>query len=84
MRCYISFKDHVTNEEIRSRIQNADGVYDYFLKFYGENTGTEMVWLHLEIFWHGNDNSAGDSERSEKERKERRTDEKITSKNDRT
>ena len=28
-----------------------------------------MVWLHLKIFWHGEDNSAGGSERNEKERK---------------
>ena len=28
-----------------------------------------MVWPHLKILWHGEDNSAGDSERSKKERK---------------
>ena len=28
-----------------------------------------MVWPHLKILWHGKDNSAGDSERSKKERK---------------
>ena len=27
-----------------------------------------MVWPHLKILWHGKDNSAGDSERSKKER----------------
>ena len=36
MRCYrrllnISYKDHVTNEEVRSKIQNATGVYDELL-----------------------------------------------------
>ena len=36
MRCYrrllnISYKDHVTNEEVRNRIQNATGVYDGLL-----------------------------------------------------
>ena len=36
MRCYrrlpnISYKDHVTNEEVRNRIQNAIGVYDDLL-----------------------------------------------------
>ena len=36
MRCYrrllnISYKDHVTNEEIRNRIQNAIGVHDDLL-----------------------------------------------------
>ena len=28
-----------------------------------------MVWPHLKILWYGEDNSAGDSERSKKERK---------------
>ena len=28
-----------------------------------------MVWSHLKILWHGEDNSAGDSERDKKERK---------------
>ena len=28
-----------------------------------------MVWPHLKILWHGEDNSARDSERSKKERK---------------
>ena len=28
-----------------------------------------MVWPHLKILWHGEDNSAGDNERSKKERK---------------
>ena len=36
MRCYrrllnISYKDHVTNEEVRNRIQNATGVHDNLL-----------------------------------------------------
>ena len=36
MRCYrrhlnISYKDHVTNEEVRNRIQNAIGVHDDLL-----------------------------------------------------
>ena len=36
MRCYrrllnISYKDHVTNEEVRNRIQNAIGVHDNLL-----------------------------------------------------
>ena len=39
-----------------------------------------MVWPHLKIFWHGEDNSARDSERSKKE-EDRRRDGKITSRN---
>ena len=41
-----------------------------------------MVWPHLKILWHGEDNSVGDSERSKKERKTRRVG-KITSSNGR-
>ena len=28
-----------------------------------------MVWPHLKILWHGEDSSAGDSEKNKKERK---------------
>ena len=28
-----------------------------------------MIWPHLKILWHGEDNSAGDSERSKNETK---------------
>ena len=43
-----------------------------------------MVWPHLKILGHGEANSAGDSERSKKERKtEGRRDEKIISRNER-
>ena len=34
-----------------------------------KETETQMVWPHLKILWHGEDNSARDSERSKKERK---------------
>ena len=30
---------------------------------------TQMVWSHLKMLWHGEDNTAGDSERNKKERK---------------
>ena len=36
---------------------------------HGKETETQMVWPHLKILWHSEDNSAGDSERSKKERK---------------
>ena len=36
---------------------------------HGKEMETEMVWPHLKILWYGEDNSAGDSERSKKERK---------------
>ena len=55
----------MTNEEISNRIQNAIGVHGE----HGKETEIQMVWPHLKILWHGEDNSAGDSERSKKERK---------------
>ena len=36
---------------------------------HGEETETQKVWPNLKILWHGEDSSAGDSERSKKERK---------------
>ena len=36
---------------------------------HGKETETQMVWPHLKILWHGEDNSARDSERSKKKRK---------------
>ena len=46
MRCYrrllnISYKDHVTNEEVRNRIQNAIGVHDDLLTMVKE---TKLRW----------------------------------------
>ena len=55
----------MTNEVVRNRIQNATEGLDDLLT----ETETQMLWPHLKIFWHGEDNSAGDSERSKKERK---------------
>ena len=43
--------------------QNATGVYDDLLIM------KKRKCPHLEILWHGEDNSAGHSERSKKERK---------------
>ena len=60
----ISYKGHVTNEEVRNRIQNTIGSPNYC-----KETETQMVWPHLKILWHGEDNSVRDSERSKKEKK---------------
>ena len=72
MRCYkrlmnISYKDHVTNEGIRNRTQNAIGVHDDLLTMVKK---TQMVWPHLKILGHGEDNSAGD-------KKERKTEDEM-------
>ena len=63
----ISYKYHATNEEVHIRIQNAIGMPDYL--HHGEETENQIVKPHLKIHSHGEDNSAGDSERSKKERK---------------
>ena len=39
---------------------------------HGKETETQMVWPHLKILWHGEDNSAKDSERSKEEEEDRR------------
>ena len=59
----VSYIDHVTNEEVRNRIQKAIGVHDDLL------TMIKKVWAHLKVLGHGGDSSAGDSERNKKERK---------------
>ena len=42
-----------------------------------------MVWPHLKILWHGEDNSARDSEDKQEGEEDRRRDGKITSRNGR-
>ena len=59
-RCYrrllnISYKDHVTNEEVRRKIQAAIGEYD------------ELLTL-IKVFWFSKDNPTGHSERKKKKR----------------
>ena len=56
MRCYrrllnISYKDHVTNEEVRNRIQNATGVHDDLtmvkkrkLRWYCHISRSSLAW----------------------------------------
>ena len=68
MRCYrrllnISYKDHVTNEEVRRKIQAAIGTPDP-----GQETKAKMVWPCLEVFWFSKDNPTGHSERKKKKR----------------
>ena len=58
MRCYhrplnISHKDHVTNEEVRRKIQAAIGEYDELLTLVKnfEETEAKMVWPCFKVFW---------------------------------
>ena len=69
MRCYwrllnISYKDHVTNEEVRRKIQAAIGEYDELQT--GQETKAKVVWPCLKVFWFSKDNPAGHSEREKK------------------
>ena len=73
MRCYrrrlnISYKDHVTNVEVRNRIKNVIGVHDHLLTMVKKR---KLRWYgHIATsLWQSENNSAGDSERSKKERK---------------
>ena len=59
--------DDVTNEEVRSRIPDANGEHDD--PHHGEEAATQMVWTHLKILWYGEDNFAGEREMSKEERK---------------
>ena len=74
MRCYrrlliISYKDHVTNEEVRRKIQVAIGEYDELLTLVKKR---KLRWPCLKIFWSSNDNSTGHSERKKKKRQTER------------
>ena len=62
----------MTNEEVRNRIQNAIGVHDDLLTMVKK--GTQMVWQHLKILSHDEDNYAGDSEREQEGEEDSRRD----------
>ena len=61
----ISYKDHVTNEEVRWKIQTAIGEYCR-THDPGQETETKMVWPRLSVFWFSKDNPIGHSERKKK------------------
>ena len=73
MKCYrrllnISHKDHVTNEEVRRKIQAAIGEYDDRTPDPGQETKAKMVWPCLKVFWFSKDNSTGHNESKKKKR----------------
>ena len=70
MRCSrrllnISYKDHVTNKEVRRKIQAAIVEYDELLTLVKE-TETKMVWPCFKVFWFSKDNPTWQSERKRK------------------
>ena len=71
MRCFrrllgISYRDHITNEEVKNRIRQAIGPYEDLLTTV--KTQTEMVWAHNKINRTSKDGPTGHCTRREKER----------------
>ena len=78
MRCYrkilhISYKDHVTNEEFRAKIQEAIGPHEDFLTIV-KKTQTAVVWSCLPFVRSGPHHRARHSKR---EKKTRQTKEEV-------
>ena len=71
MRCsrkivLISYKDHVTNEEVRAKIQQAIGPHEDHLTIFKE-TQTAVVWSCLPFIRSGQNQFARHSERGQTE-----------------
>ena len=71
VRCYrtilrISYKDHVTNEEVRAKIQQAIGPHEDLLTIV--ETQTAVVWSCLPFIGSGQNHLARYSERGKKTR----------------
>ena len=72
VRCYrrlldISYKDHVTNEEVHRKIQAAFGEYDELMTLFKKRK-LRLVWPCFKVFWFSKDNPTGHSERKKKKR----------------
>ena len=75
MRCYckilrISDKDHVTNEEVRAKIQQAIGPHEDLLTIVKE-TQTAVVWSCFPFIRSGQNRLAGHSERGRTQGRQR-------------
>ena len=73
MRCYrrilrISYKDHVTNEEIRAKIQQAIGPHEDLLHEDRKETQIAVVWSCFPFIRSGQNHLAKHSERGKKTR----------------
>ena len=58
----ISYKDHVTNEQVRRKI------HDELLILVKKPAEAKMVWPCFKVFWSSKDNPTGHSERKKKKR----------------
>ena len=72
MRCFrkllgISYRDHITYEEMKARIGNAIGPYEDLLTA-AKRRGTEVVWARHTIIWTGQDYPTGNSSRRKTKR----------------
>ena len=72
MRCHrktprISYKNHVNNEEVRAKIQQATGPHKILLTII-KKTQTAVVWSYLPFIWFGQNYHARHSERGKKTR----------------
>ena len=68
MRCYrrllnISYTEHITNVEVRNRIDRAIGPYEDLLTYYCQKKKAKMVWPCLKVFWSLKNDHAGYSQR---------------------
>ena len=70
----ISYKDHVTKEEVCRRIQAAIGEYDEFLTLVKKRklrivfAKLAIVWPCFKVYWFSKDNPTRHSERKKKKR----------------
>ena len=62
----ISYKDHVTNEEVRRKIQTAK--QSGRTPDPGQEGEAKMVWPCFKVNWSSKDNPTGHSERKKKKR----------------
>ena len=62
----ISYRDHITNEEVKARNGNAIGLYEDLLT--SEKTQTEVARARHTIIWTGQDYPTGNSSRRETKR----------------
>ena len=77
MRCFrkllgISYRDHITNKEIKTRIENAIRLYEAFLTF-SKKTQTEVVRARHTIVWTDQDCPMGHSTGREAKRQTEKT-----------